>query len=339
MIAKLHPETQRGFLIALGGLLALYLVVVAFVLIGSSSYVERLDDQFASSVVAIEVPEPTVISADFSNFHLGYEVDETLALLVAPLPELVEETAFGSLPVKSAEGLAPFKAYQRPITLPAEGKFLALGILDFGLSDNLSRDMVGMLPADVTLLASPYALNGAQWAQAARKFGHELWLHMPMETADYPRNDTGQLTILQRSSLRLNLDRLEKVMASSTGYAGLYSGMDDTFMHADALMKGVFSGIFQRGLGYLEIDDGIALTETLAAKYNAAYLKSTVFVDGQNSAYGAALDQLVAAVDANGFAMGVVRPTPALMRILPNWISNLQRQGVTLVPLSSFYQQ
>lgn len=339
MIASLHPETQRGFLIALGGLLALYLVIVVIVLLGASSYVEKLDGKLASSVVAIEVPPPPVIETDFSDFHSGYKPAEDAALLAAPLPELIEETSFGMLPIKSAEGLSPFKAYQRPVTLPADGQFLALGILDYGLSDSLSKEMVGALPAEVTLLASPYADQGAQWAKAARKFGHEVWLRMPLETADYPRDDTGQLTLIKRSSLRLNLDRLHQIMGSSVGYAGLYAGMDGTFLHAEALIKGVFTDIYQRGLGYFEISDGIALTEALAAKHRAPYLKSRVFVDGQNANFGADLDQLIKAVEADGFAIGVVRPTPAILRILPNWLDNLQRQGVTLVPLSSFYQQ
>ncbi len=336
---KIHPETQSAFLMGTVVLLSLYLAFVLFVTLQSDQYVEKLEASLAVVMVEIEVPDvlPDVVMPLVDSAASIAPVKEGVPLVRAPFADLQEETAVGMLPIKSPAGVTPFEAYRRNVDSGAIVKpVLALGILDYGISESLSNAAVSSLPGDVVMLASPYADDGLLWLHKARQAGHEVWLNVPFQTNAYPDVDTGQYTILKRSSLRLNMDRLHEALASSTGYAGVFGELDGSLSHAEAMLKGVFSDIYGRGLGYMELNPiGSALVETLAVQNNNPYFKAAMFIDGEDSGYRGELERLLRMALKQGVAAGVVRPTPALLQMLPQWLESLDSQGVTLVPLSA----
>jgi len=331
---SITPDTRSAFIVGLAVFVSLYLVVVFSTMIRSSAYVERLDESFASASAVIEFPAVVPV-IDFNVSDPTQQLDDKNSLR-RPLPELLEESDFGMLPARSDgdKALTPFQAYQAKVSPLARAEpYVALAIVDYGLSASLSRRAVEDLPPAVSLILTPYANEVNVWQDYARKKGHETWLQVYFETQDYPRFDLGALALLKRSSLKLNMDKLHRTMASAQGYVGLVGALDNTLSGVAPLVKAVFNSAFNRGLGYLELATPNEVVETLAAAYNAPYMQGAVVVNRFED-----LALVLKAAKGNGRAVGVINATPALMDQLPDWIDSLRDAGVSLVPVSSLYR-
>ena len=333
------PSFVRGVAVVVG----LYLLLFVVGLLRGGSVMESLEADLASETVAIEVAEVAQEHHEDEEAHKPVVFDMPVSgesLKPAPFDGLIEEHASGNLPRIGDDGLAPFDAYRRSVDLPDDGRpIVAFGVMDYGLSKSLSQKALKNLAPHVSFLASVYAEDPDHWVDFARRGGHEVWLHVPFETQDYPAVDSGPLTLLKRSSLRLNQDRLYDVLARTRGYTGLWGEIDETFKEADTTLKGFFDSIFSRGLGYLEVGEFRSKrVADLAKSYRMPYLRSTVVIDGGKAAdrQKAFQEALQHAMDY-GWVIILVPPTPAAMGELPKWIADLEAKGVSLVPVSAIY--
>lgn len=348
-IKTLMKEALPAFVKGAIVVVVLYVLLIAVAFLRADGMVERLEADLPSETVSLatavheidehhsEAPHVEDVVPVIPGFTVPVSSDDSL--VDAPLAALAEERDGGILPRKGADGLTVFHAYRRPTTLPAAGvPVIALGMLNYGLSEKVAAQAIKDLVPDVSFMASSYAPNVEQWVSYARNAGHEVWLSVPFQTVDYPNVDSGPNTILKRSSLHLNTDRLEAVMGKTTGYVGLWGEVDATFAQAETMMKSLFKVMFSRGVGYLEVGrEHSILAESLAADDAAAYLKSTIVIDGTRAQRNLDLENLLKRANDYGSAIGVFEPTPAMLDSLPQWISRFEAEGVKLVPVSAIY--
>lgn len=113
-----------------------------------------------------------------------------------PDPALVEDSPDGKLPIIGADGRQPWQVYARRFDQADRRPRVALVIAGLGLDAEASRAAIAQLPAAVTLGFSPYAHELPNWIGAARQAGHEVLLGLPLEPADFPREDPGPGTLL-----------------------------------------------------------------------------------------------------------------------------------------------
>lgn len=87
-----------------------------------------------------------------------------------PNDALLEETAFGRLPVVGADGLRPMEQYARPWS-GARGTRVAIVVGGLGLSQTGSQKAIRELPPEVTLGFAASGNSLQRWMQEARREG------------------------------------------------------------------------------------------------------------------------------------------------------------------------
>ncbi len=259
-------------------------------------------------------------------------------LYAAPVDGLYEDMAQGRLPVRKADGLTPFKAYKKTVTLDGKKPVISIAVSDIGLSDKITETAIKNLPAEVSLIVSPYATALDTWVKDAREGGHEIWLSLPMENQNYPRVDTGPHTLLVGAPERENLQNLEWVMSRTTGYVGLVAPYQDTFMEMQNDARPMLGNIYKRGLGFVDGRGHGALAHTMAQSMNAPYADMNVWIDKPDSTVetiNASLTQLETIAREGGFAAGVISANAVSVRELGLWLTTLKDKGFVLAPLSA----
>ncbi len=263
-------------------------------------------------------PEPTDAPAD------------DLAPRAEPQPELLGAPA---------EAPAPPAWRRFAVAAPAASEpapMIALVLDDMGVALDRSWQAIG-LRGPLTLAYLPYAQDLAEQTAAARRAGHELLLHLPMEPDD-AGEDPGPnalLTGLDEGELGR---RLEWNLGRFGAYVGVNNHMGSRLTRDAAAMEFVLAEIKARGLLFLDsrtTPDSIGLR--LARRAGVPAIRRDVFID--NAADAEAIAAQLAALEAlareRGFAVGIGHPRPATLKALEAWLPRLAERGFALVPISA----
>ncbi len=252
---------------------------------------------------------------------------------------LAETTDYGMLPqIRKEDGLTPFKAYQASFTPRAGTKALvSLVMVDFGLSSTLSLSALNNLPKGVTYVVSPYTLDLQSWVTRARERGNEVWLSLPLQTRDYPNNDSGPLTVLAGSGEDANKERLLSALGKATGYPGVLLTGSPSFDTDKAGLDSVFASLAERGLGVAQADPQDRLTSSYAAQQSLPFIQATHWIDTslEKQKIEARLQQLEKGTVEQRVTIAFFHPYPSLLAQLAGWKKELEAKGIELAPLSA----
>ncbi len=95
------------------------------------------------------------------------------------------------------------------------------------------------LPEAVALSFSPYAKDTASWAAAARVAGHEVFVDLPLEPANYPASDPGPYGLMAGKGPAENTTRLQWLMSRFPAYVGFTVPQNEVFSSNDEAFKGL----------------------------------------------------------------------------------------------------
>src|SRR6266852_4735103 len=187
-------------------------------------------DMQAAAAVPRPVPPPETPPSDASAHAAPPEP------AAAPPPAslaseqaLVEPGPDGPLPIIAPDGREAWRVYARPFDRGDKRPRLAIVVFGLGLSTAPTETSINELPGAVTLAFEPYARQLPEWIERARAAGHEILLTVPMEPADYPRQDPGPYTLLTSLDAKKNQRRLDWVLSRATGYVGVANIMGARF--------------------------------------------------------------------------------------------------------------
>lgn len=355
----IQDRVDRNALIqGLGATIVLYIIIFAGLAFTAGGALEKMEMKLASETVQINggsaatpvsVAEhiPThqqqqqqhspATDADAHNTTAQHHTPAAtarpfvkgLSLTPAPINGFYETTHDGPLPIIDSNQQTPFEAYKKPFT-PTGQPLIAIVVRDYGLSGPLSMKVLKDLPAEVSLILSPYADEPEKFQQQARAQGHEIWIDLPAQTEDYPLADPGPQALLSDAGLRQNQDHLNWILSRTSGYAGVAVSIDDSFRNASTLLQKLFGNVFERGLGYFEMNpDAGTSIETMAVVHKAPYARNAVFVEQIS------LKSLESTARQKGFVIGVVSPYPGHIASLKVWMDTLDAKGFTIAPLSA----
>lgn len=299
-----------------------------------------------------DIPAKTAPISEAPPVNTGTkELDEALQsgrqitpLPPAPIEGLTEATPDGlMLPTtRISDDLSPFEAYKKPFTRTPGKPVIAFVIVDYGLSDALAHSMIDNLPAEISFVLSPYAADPVKWGKAARAYGHEFWLGLPMQGKSFGADDTGPKTILKNATQEENRRRLFSTMSMVQGYAGLVSQEDHAFGAADADAATLMEQVFGRGLAFVESNPSVpAFGLGKALEYGYPYGQNNFWLD--KDLRPAAIDHVLkaAALQATqkGKAIVFLRPYPVSVKKMQEWISHAPDSGIDVAPLSALIVQ
>ena len=261
---------------------------------------------------------------------------QAVAVLPAPVPQppviIVQPPEAPASPPPQVEPAWRRYAAPGPVT---EQPRIAIVIDDCGL-DRARTERAIALPAAVTLSFLSYAEDLPRQTAAARRQGHELLVHVPMQpinaridmgpnglAVDLPRDE-----ILRR--LRWDLDRFD-------GYVGINNHMGSRFTADPEAMRWVLGELKTRGLMFLDSRTiGHSAGEVVAAAEDVPFAARDVFLDDDQQAVAveAQLRETEAIAKKKGTAIAIGHPHDATLAALNAWIATLPQHGIAIVPLT-----
>jgi polysaccharide deacetylase 2 family uncharacterized protein YibQ len=217
---------------------------------------------------------------------------------------------------------------------------IAVVIDDLGL-DRARTARAISLPAPLTLAFLPYAMDLTPQTEAARKAGHELLVHVPMEPIG-KNNDAGPSPLDVGMSAEAVLQRLRWDLSRFDGYVGIDNHMGSRFTADAEALRPVMQELHDRGLLFLDSrtvahSAGVAV----AARYRVPHAGRDVFLDDEMSspAIEARLAELERVARHNGSAIAIGHPHDATLDALKAWLRDAPGRGFLLVPVSAIVKE
>ncbi len=336
---RIQDFDKKSLAAGLGLVVFFYLSLYFYSLVNAAGTYEKMESVLASHKVLLYTPEEERTSEETHKDHAQApepEADPETALIKSPVSGLFEDTDYGKLPLlRKHDGMTSFAAYKRP-SPPLDSKKPSIAILltDIGLSPKNAKAALESLPPEISLLLSPYAQSPETWRELSRKKGHETWLNIPAESKNIAHADPGPAALLIRDDVDSNRNRLYWSMARTTGYVGLSSFLDDSFLMAQKNFRAVFQSGLERGLAYLELNPAAAdYLQGVTLKAGVPGLKADMWIvrpQGENS-----FESLEKTAREKGYALGVMPAYPQQTKMLELWLKSLNQKGFVLVPVSS----
>lgn len=335
-----RAEPARGRRAALGLLLAgLIGVTVAVYVIWLGPPEPGAAPGVAPGMVAREQPRPTAPPNPLPPPRTV--MPEPSAAAPSPRATTAPAPARPAEPPKADAKPSAFAAWQRhavPVAAVQGRPAIAVVIDDMGVDRRRSMQVVA-LPGPLTLAWLPYANGARAQAAAARRAGHELLVHIPMEPSGIadPGPDA-MLTGLPPEELRR---RLKAGLSAIDDYVGINNHMGSRFTEDRKAMALVLKEIGRRGLLFLDSrTSGRSVGHALAREMRLPAAVRDVFIDHDMSpaAVRASLAKLEQVARRQGFAIGIGHPHDVTIRALAEWLPGLEQRGFTRIPVSAVVQ-
>ncbi|WP_370155150.1 divergent polysaccharide deacetylase family protein [Ferrovibrio sp.] len=226
----------------------------------------------------------------------------------------------------------------RAVATPAGAQppFVAILIDDAGLDRHNTARAIA-LPGPVTLSFMTYANDLAEQSAAARKAGHELMLHLPMEPLDLKHNNPGPNALLMSLDAAELQRRLVWGLARFDGYVGVNNHMGSRFTRDAGRMAQVMDELKKHQVFWLDSLSGPgSVGSDQARKAGLDAVDRDIFLDDDRSpgiAYELAAMERIA--KARGDVIAIGHPHTATMNALEKWVAGAKARGFSLVPVST----
>jgi len=266
------------------------------------------------------------------GFDAAVQAEAEAAPQMAAVPLILPQP-----PVRPTETGAPaWVRYAVPAPKASGQPMIAVVIDDLGV-DRKRSERVVELRAPLTLAWMTYADNLPQITQAARRRGHELMVHVPMqpqgESYD-PGPDVLEVNIHpeeNRRRLAWGLDRFE-------GFVGINNHMGSRYTADRTGMRVVMEEVKRRGLLFLDsVTTEKSVGAEMARRYGVPFSARNVFLDNDQSvaAIRAQLAKVEAQARKSGSAIAIGHPHDATIEALSAWLPSLEARGFLLVPVTA----
>jgi polysaccharide deacetylase 2 family uncharacterized protein YibQ len=234
----------------------------------------------------------------------------------------------------------PARRFARPFGAPEGRPLLAVLLTGLGLDRAATAAAIAGLPAEVSLSFSPDAKDLADWIAAARAFGHEALVDLPLQSKD--RRDVGALGLLIGLNDGETARRLDAIADSAPSVLGFAGDGGDALLLDDTATAQIAAEIARLGLAFIDAS-GEPMSQALPAAQAAglAAARSTVTLDARPSR-AAITERLAAAVEVaheQGRALAVAQVSPLTVTVLADWLRRLDAQGPAPAPASFLLQR
>jgi uncharacterized protein len=212
---------------------------------------------------------------------------------------------------------------------------IAIVIDDLGLDRNRTERAIA-LKGPITLSFLAYASDLPEQTEAARRAGHELVVHVPMEPILRPKLVTQTSGSAESPHAEL-LRRLRWDLSRFSGYVGVDNHLGNRLSSDPESTEAVIDELKARGLMFLDSRTGGASALSDAARKGVPTVTRDVLLDDDVtvSSVNDRLSQLEAIARQRGTAVAVGHPHDLTLDALKAWIASLPGKGLQLVPLTA----
>ncbi|MBE0435579.1 MAG: divergent polysaccharide deacetylase family protein [Methylomicrobium sp.] len=222
-----------------------------------------------------------------------------------------------------------------------ESSRIAIIMDDMGNSLETGTAAIG-LPGNITYSFLPFALHSRRLALLASRRGKEIMLHAPMQAlSDKPMGSGGLTVSLDRNEV---VRRFSAQLAAVPGISGVNNHMGSALTR-DPVTMGWLMEALARKPDALYFVDSVTTDHSVAKKVADAHrvpaLSRDVFLDHEDSKIKirAQFELLVSIAKRRGYAVAIGHPRVNTLKVLREKLSDLDRIGVELVPVSALLAQ
>ncbi len=244
---------------------------------------------------------------------------------------LIHAPATPAVPNAAKEIPAPPKEVAKPKPLlPA----IALVIDDMGNDVAQNRRAIA-LPRAVSLSFLPYPVETPMLSQEAKRAGHEILVHVPMEAV---RDRDGSLAHALRRDLSPdeNVRRLDAALLRVRGYSGINNHEGSVFTADRQALVPVAEALYGRGVFFLDSrTTPVSQVVQVSRAFGVPSSDRDVFLDDDQSAASVAvqLKELEKTARLNGVAIAIGHPHPVTLDLVSRWCA--EQHGFRLIPVST----
>lgn len=255
------------------------------------------------------------------------------AVLAPSNPQIAVATP---LPEANPASKPAWKRYAVPFKAIADKPKIAIVIDDLGIDRR--RSLIAIeLPPPLTLAFMTYADDLADQTEKARRRGHELLVHMPMQAMSAHFNAGPNVLEVGLSDRELR-QRIDWGLDRFSGYVGVNNHMGSRFTADIQGMEVVMSELKRHGLLFLDsvTTDG-SQAGAAAKRLGVPFLQRQVFLDNDQSVQ-AIREQLIKTEEIakrHGQAIAIGHPHDATLAALADWLPTLAAKGFEIVPLTA----
>jgi len=260
---------------------------------------------------------------------------------LAPSDLLAQSAVLGQRSLKdTAFDQPPWRRFARPFAAPEGRPLLGLLITGLGTDRGVTAAAIAGLPPDVSLSFNPYAADLADWIAAARAFGHEAMVDLPLQSKT--KRDLGAFGLLVGLSDGEVQRRMDALTSAAPGTFGLAGDGGDALLLDDTATAGVLREIARLGLAFIDTS-GEPMSQTMpsAKQTSLAATRSAVALDERPSRAAIAEQLAVAAnlAQEQGRALAVAKASPLVITTLADWLRRQGDQGPVSAPASALLQR
>jgi hypothetical protein len=234
----------------------------------------------------------------------------------------------------------PWQRYARPFTAPDGKPLVAILVTGLGGDRAIAAAAVAGLPPDVTLSFDPKAPELADWIAAARAFGHETMLDLPMQSKDNSNLGADGLVIgLNDAEMARRIDAIADAGTQSIGFAA--SG-GDALLLDDRATTAALAEIARLGRAFVDTSgEPMSQASVAATAANLAFTRSMVQLDETSSrtALTERLAVLTQAAIEHGSALASAKASPTVIVSIADWARRQTGDGPLLAPASALLKQ
>ena len=216
---------------------------------------------------------------------------------------------------------------------------VAIIIDDIGYDMDLAKRFLALDPA-LTCAVLPHSVYYRQIAQLARKEGHEVMLHQPMEPNEYPMIDPGPGALLSVMTPDERIQQLNANIDLIPGICGVNNHMGSKTTTMSDEMNQVFTVLKKRGLFFIDSRTTAAtVSQSSARLFKVPFAERDVFLDHvrKESEIRAQIEHLVNIAEVHGKALGIGHPYEMTYQVLKKVLPDVKKR-VRLIPASEIVE-
>jgi polysaccharide deacetylase 2 family uncharacterized protein YibQ len=219
--------------------------------------------------------------------------------------------------------------------IPQDKPRIAIVIDDLGLDRNRTAEMI-KLQSPITMSFMSYAGELDTQTKRAKRAGHELMMHIPMEPIS--SNINAGPGALKSSMTDEELKwQLSETLSSFDGYVGVNNHMGSKFTSNRHAMDVVIGELNKKGLLFIDSrTTAKSVGYKVAAEKDMPHAVRHVFLDPMpgDAVVKRQLKRLEYVASKRGYAIGIGHPRDATINTLREWLPRLKDKGFALVPVS-----
>lgn len=266
---------------------------------------------------------------------VAYKHDDALAQRRASVPHVESEIRAVYLTPQLTELSNPAFNLADIHSATEPGK-ITLIMTDLGLAKQTDDRAINDMPAAVGLAFSPYGKYSKESSSAARKDGHKVIALVPMEPANYPKEDPGTLALLGRNSTEQNQRNLTRIFGNVPNADGAMNFMGSRYLAAENNTDLVIKTLQSRKMVFVDTPSGgKSMAKPVARARGAEVISVDIFIDdsASESDIRAQLGELERISRQRGVAVGVIHPFPLTFALLDNWLPTLESRNLALTDI------